>query len=177
MVAYVVVAMLVAPALNVLGLDLLQSHFFVFIAACFSAITPPVAVAAIPAAAIARASYTKVAINATRLGMVAFFLPFLIIWCPVLIMEPELGLLLETLVVLAVVFGIISMSIVNIGYLLTSLNAWERVIWFMAAVGFWGFAFIKLYPFLIFAVILSILLTIWNVIGLNRLKNKVFQTV
>src|SRR5690606_14577251 len=80
--AYILVALLGAPALVDLGLPLLTAHMFVFYFANVSSITPPVAVAALVGANIAGASYFRTAFESMRLGLPGFLLPFLFIARP-----------------------------------------------------------------------------------------------
>ncbi len=58
-VAYIVVALALVPFLQQLGVDPLMAHFFVFYFACYSALTPPVAVAALAAAKIAQSGFSR----------------------------------------------------------------------------------------------------------------------
>lgn len=84
--AYSLVAVVGAPALVDSGINILAAHMFVFFCANMSAITPPVAVAALVGAKIADANYTKTAIAACRLGLPGFVLPFLFVLNPELLM-------------------------------------------------------------------------------------------
>ena len=84
--AYSIVAVLGAPALVGFGIDLLAAHMFVFFYANMSAITPPVALAALVGSKIAGGDYFRTALNATRLGLPGFCLPVLFIISPELLM-------------------------------------------------------------------------------------------
>ena len=84
--AYSIVAVLGAPALVEFGVDLLAAHMFVFFYANMSAITPPVALAALVGSKIANGNYVGTAINASRLGLPGFLLPVLFIVSPELLM-------------------------------------------------------------------------------------------
>src|SRR5690625_4777728 len=85
--AYVLTAMLAAPALIGLGVSPLAAHLFIVYFSIISAITPPVAVAAFSAAGIAGANPTKVGLDAVRLGLASFIIPFVFIYNPALLME------------------------------------------------------------------------------------------
>lgn len=74
--AYIVCATAIAPALTGLGLPLMAAHLFLLYFASLSAITPPVAVAAYAAAGIAEANPMKVGLQAVKLGITGFILPF-----------------------------------------------------------------------------------------------------
>jgi len=74
--AYILAAVLAGQSLATLGLDPLQANLFLLYFASLSAMTPPVAVAAFAAAAIADANPNRIAVQAVRLSLVAFLVPF-----------------------------------------------------------------------------------------------------
>lgn len=80
--AYVVVVVFVAPAVADLGIAEFNTHLFVFYFAILSAITPPVALAAVIASGIAEASFAQVAKKAMLMGAPLFILPYTIIYHP-----------------------------------------------------------------------------------------------
>ncbi len=80
--SYFIVALFGAPALVELDVPLLAAHMFVFYFANLSAITPPVAVAALVGANIAEARFWPTALQAVRLGLPGFLLPFLFLFEP-----------------------------------------------------------------------------------------------
>ena len=83
--AYILVALMGAPALVDLGVPLLAAHFFVFFFANISAITPPVAVCCLVAAKIAEAGFLRTSLIAVRLGLPGFLLPFLFVTHPAIL--------------------------------------------------------------------------------------------
>jgi TRAP transporter 4TM/12TM fusion protein len=85
--AYAVAASVVAPGLISLGIEPLFAHMFVFYYAVMSAITPPVALAAYAAAGVAGTDPFKTGVQAFRLGIAAFIVPFMFIYSPQLLME------------------------------------------------------------------------------------------
>jgi TRAP transporter 4TM/12TM fusion protein len=78
--AYILTAVLTAPALAALGLPTLAAHLFIVYFSVFSAITPPVAVAAYATAAIADANPVTIGFKAVRLGLVAFLVPYFFVY-------------------------------------------------------------------------------------------------
>jgi TRAP-type uncharacterized transport system fused permease subunit len=84
--AYAIAAAVVAPALQLLGISALAAHMFVFYCAVISAITPPVAIAAFAAAAISGGSPWATSIQAMRLGVAAFILPYMFYSAPEILM-------------------------------------------------------------------------------------------
>lgn len=83
---YVLLAALVAPALIQLGINPMAAHLYIFYFGMMSMITPPVAVAAFAAAAIAKADPMRTGFAAMRFGWTAFIVPFLFVASPSLIL-------------------------------------------------------------------------------------------
>ena len=113
--AYILAAVLVGPALAKLGYPLLQSHMFLLYYAILSALTPPIAVAALAAAAIAEEDPFKIAFDAVKLAAVGFLLPFVFIWNPAIIGEGS-GLQVA-LALMGGVVAAISLAVAIEGYL------------------------------------------------------------
>lgn len=130
--AYILAAVLVGPALAELGYPVLQSHMFLLYFAILSALTPPIAVAALAAAAIADEDPFKIAFSAVRLAAVGFLLPFAFVANPGLILQADMftnGL--------AIVGGILATAAIGMsieGAIGTSLRTVERLALVVAAV-------------------------------------------
>jgi TRAP transporter 4TM/12TM fusion protein len=84
--AYLLLAVLVAPALVTMGLPDISAHMFIFYYGLLSAITPPVALAAYAAAGISGADSNATAFEAIRLGFVKVLVPFMFVTMPGLLM-------------------------------------------------------------------------------------------
>ena len=83
---YIVMAVTLAPALVDAGFPLLASHLFCFYVGLLSFIIPPVALAAITAGKVAgERSVFKMGFTSMRLGMGLFVMPFLMLYCPALL--------------------------------------------------------------------------------------------
>ncbi len=80
--AYLLLAVLVAPALVQMGLPAISAHMFIFYYGLLSAITPPVALAAYAAAGISGADSNATAVESIRLGFVKLLVPFLFVTMP-----------------------------------------------------------------------------------------------
>lgn len=74
--AYILAAVLVSPVLRTLQIDLMAGHLFLLYFAVMSALTPPVAVAAYAASAIADENPLKIAALSVKLAAAAFLIPF-----------------------------------------------------------------------------------------------------
>ncbi len=84
---YVILASILVPALTKLGASPLSAHMFIFIFSSVGAITPPVAIAAYTAAAIAKTDPNKTGFYAFRFGLAAYIIPFMFIVSPALILQ------------------------------------------------------------------------------------------
>ncbi len=86
---YVTVAVVLAPALQELGLSALQAHMFAFFYGVVAAITPPIALASFAAASISKTDPMKTGYVAFRLGLAGFIIPFMFAYGPELLMQGE----------------------------------------------------------------------------------------
>ncbi|WP_340161451.1 TRAP transporter fused permease subunit [uncultured Hoeflea sp.] len=73
---YVVVAVLLAPALVAQGVPMISAHFFIFYFGLLSMLTPPVAIASYAAASIADSDMWQTGTTGMKLAAVAYLLPF-----------------------------------------------------------------------------------------------------
>lgn len=86
--AYTLVAIVVVPIIVKMGVEPMSAHFFAFYFAVISALTPPVALAALAGAGIAGANYFKTSLSAAKLAISGFIIPFLIVFNPALVFKP-----------------------------------------------------------------------------------------
>ncbi|MFP7672714.1 TRAP transporter permease [Marivita sp. S0852] len=84
--AYLIIVLVMGPALQKLGVPIIHTHMFVLYFGVLSAITPPVALAAFAAAPIAGASPMAAALEASRLALPGFVIPFAFIYQPALLL-------------------------------------------------------------------------------------------
>ena len=84
---YVMLAILVAPALVKVGVEPLAAHMFILYFGMMSLITPPVAPAAYVAAAIAGSPAMATGWTAMRFGWSAYIVPFLFVYSPAILMK------------------------------------------------------------------------------------------
>ena len=99
---YVVVAVLLAPALVRNGIDITAAHLFILYFGLLSMLTPPVAIASYAAASIAKSDMWQTGVTGVRLAFVAYLLPFVFAFNPALIME---GTWLEIAVSCATIYA------------------------------------------------------------------------
>jgi TRAP transporter 4TM/12TM fusion protein len=123
---YIFVAIMVAPALEQMGIRAITAHLFVFWLAIASFITPPVCLAAYVAAAISKTSPMLAGVYATRLGVGNFIIPFAFIYNPGLVInDTPLNIVL---VFTITIIGIFSIAAGLEGYLFKRLIWWQRVL-------------------------------------------------
>ena len=132
--SYFIVALFGAPALVELGVPLLAAHMFVFYFANLSAITPPVAVAALVGANIAKARFWPTAMHAVRLGLPGFLMPFLFLFQPQLLGLQ--GSLADQLVAMGqVLIATFALNFALEGRVFERVHLIERLIFAVAAIG------------------------------------------
>jgi TRAP transporter 4TM/12TM fusion protein len=91
--AYLIIILVMGPAIQALGVSMLTAHMFVFYYGVASSLTPPVAIAAYAAAPIARANPLMTALMSFRLGMAKFIIPFIFAFYPTILIVEEFSLL------------------------------------------------------------------------------------
>ncbi len=130
--AYLLLAILVAPALEGFGLPVIAAHMFIFYYGLLSAITPPVALAAYAGASIAGSRPNETALEAIRLGFVKVIAPFLFVYAPELLL---IGSPLEIAIAAAAAFAaVFALGAAMTGWIGRLLCVAERVALVGAAV-------------------------------------------
>jgi TRAP transporter 4TM/12TM fusion protein len=83
---YIITSSLAAPVLLQLGVPLIVSHMFVFYFGIMADLTPPVALAAFAASPIARESGLKISMQALRVAIAGFIVPYMAVYSPALML-------------------------------------------------------------------------------------------
>ena len=131
-VCYLLMATMVGPVLSDLGIVPLGAHLFIFYFGMMSMVTPPVALAAYTAAAIAKASIMQTGVTAFRFALVGFALPY------AFVLHPELLLLSSDFTaiianILVVLLGIFPLSAAAAGHAFAPLPTYQRILLLAAA--------------------------------------------
>jgi TRAP transporter 4TM/12TM fusion protein len=129
---YVLTATLLAPSLVKLGVTPMAAHMFVMYFGMLSMITPPVAIAAYAAANIARVPGWQTGWTAVVVGWSVFFIPFLFVFEPSLLMDGPLWMSAWNLA--RNLLGIFLGTTAIVGYAFTSLGRLQRALHASAAV-------------------------------------------
>ncbi len=129
---YIITSSLAAPALLELGVPLIVSHMFVFYFGIMADLTPPVALAAFAAAPIAKESGMKIGVQAMRVAIAGFIVPYMAVYAPALMLQG--GTWWDTgYVVFKAIVAIALWGGAAIGYWIGPLKPFERVWAFVAA--------------------------------------------
>ncbi|MBR9766363.1 MAG: TRAP transporter fused permease subunit [Rhodobacteraceae bacterium] len=80
--AYLIVILVMGPAIQMMGVPVVIAHLFVVYFGVLSSITPPVAIAAFAAAPIARANPVAIGVDACRIALIGFIIPFVMVYNP-----------------------------------------------------------------------------------------------
>jgi TRAP-type uncharacterized transport system fused permease subunit len=129
--AYILTAVLMAPALVNLGIPPMASHMFVFYFACLSMVTPPVALAAYAAAGLSGASVWETGRVAFGLSLPSFVVAYGFAYNQALLMDASV---LEIAgVVFTAACGTIAMAGATVGFLIDRTTRAERLLLFVAA--------------------------------------------
>ncbi len=130
-VVYITLAVLAAPALVQLGIPPLAAHLFLFYFGMVSLITPPDCLPVYIAASIARANFWQTGWTAMRLGIAAYFVPFIFALHPPLILMGSLKEILIAITTAAI--GVIMLGAGCAGYLFRPLSWTMRGLLWLAS--------------------------------------------
>lgn len=129
--AYIILAVVVAPALTAMNVEPIAAHMFCFYFGIMSVITPPVAIAAYNGAAIAKCNPNAAGWEAVRLAAGGFIIPFIFVNNPSLLM---IGILPEILLNLCTaLLGMYMLSVGLIGFFKIKLSWLLRIVMLVAA--------------------------------------------
>ncbi len=122
---YVLLAALVGPAIVEAGVDPIAAHLFLLYFGMMSMITPPIALAAFAAAAIAKADAMATGVAAVRIGWASFVIPFIFVGTPALLLKGAPGEIAVDII--EAMIGIFALSVAVVGYFRGKLGLLARV--------------------------------------------------
>jgi TRAP transporter 4TM/12TM fusion protein len=129
---YIITSSLAAPVLLELGVPLIVSHMFVFYFGIMADLTPPVALACFAASPIARETGLKISVQALRVAIAGFVVPYMAVYAPALMLQSDSALAVVYIVFKALVaIGLWGAG--AIGHLFGPLNWAERIFGVVAA--------------------------------------------
>ena len=124
---YCIMASTCAPILIQLGFPVVAAHFFVFYFGIVADITPPVALAAYAGSAIAKSNPMKTGINATKLAIAAFIVPYIFCMNPAMLLVDVTALGIVQIIITSLC-GLIGVAAALEGYLCAQMHPVVRVI-------------------------------------------------
>lgn len=129
---YVILATVLVKPLTEMGAAPLAAHMFIFMFSCIGALTPPVAITAYTAAAIAKSEPNKTGFRAFRMGLVAYIIPFVFLFSPAILMVGETMTVIVAII--TAVIGIFCLTATVEGYMLRYWNVPSRILMGVAAI-------------------------------------------
>ena len=123
---YCIMASTCAPILITLGIPKVAAHFFVFYFGIVADITPPVALAAYAGSAIAHSDPMKTGLNATKLAIAAFIVPYIFAMNPSMLLLDQ-GFLNALQVIVTSLLGIFGVAAALNGYTFTHIHWLGRI--------------------------------------------------
>ena len=124
---YCIMAATCAPILIKLGVPQVAAHFFVFYFGIVADITPPVALAAYAGSAIAKSNPMRTGVNATKLAIAAFIVPYIFAYSPVLLFENVSGFFEVVQICVSAFIGIFGVAACLNGYMFKEINVVLRI--------------------------------------------------
>ena len=124
---YCIMASTCAPILITIGIPKIAAHFFVFYFGIVADITPPVALAAYAGSAIAKSDPMKTGVNATKLAIAAFIIPYVFSLEPGLLLMNN-GFLNAVLSILTSAIGMFGIAMGLEGFFRGKINWLLRIV-------------------------------------------------
>jgi len=121
---YVLLAVLVAPAIVQLGVPPIAAHLFVFYFGVIADITPPTALCVYVASQIAGAPFQRTCLVACRLALAGFLLPYAFVYVPALVLEGSAGAVV--LAAASAGLGVLALAVALEGHWAGRLHWLER---------------------------------------------------
>ncbi len=119
---YCIMAATCAPILIQLGFPKVAAHFFVFYFGIVADITPPVALAAYAGSAIAKSNPMKTGLNATKLAIAAFVVPYIFAYSPAMLFEGVEHWYEIVIIAVTAIGGLFGIAAGLNGHLFTKIN-------------------------------------------------------
>ena len=132
---YCIMASTCAPILIKMGFPLVAAHFFVFYFGIVADITPPVALAAYAGSAIAKSNPMKTGINATKLAIAAFIVPYIFAYSPAMLFVNVTSVWEVIQIVLSALLGIFGVAAGLEGFVLRKMNWLYRIVCLVGGLG------------------------------------------
>ncbi len=131
-IAYIILALMVAPVLIKVGVWPMAAHLFIFFSGMLSMVTPPVALAAYAGATVAGSDFWRTSLFAGMISLPVYILPYAFVFgTPLLMRGSPVDIILTTATAAA---GVILCAYALVGSLKDRTELFERMIVFVAAI-------------------------------------------
>ena len=137
---YIITSAIAGPALLKLGVPLLISHMFVFYFGIMADLTPPVALACFAAAPFAKESGFKISLQAVKLAVAGFVVPFMAVYSPELMLQglenKDVFTIITSVsyITIKALIAMLFLGMTAVGYMNAPLNIIERIICFCVSI-------------------------------------------
>ncbi|MDP2643512.1 MAG: TRAP transporter fused permease subunit [Desulfobacterales bacterium] len=125
-ISYIILAIIVAPAMVNMGVPVMVAHMFIFYMGCSMFFTPPNCPVVFVAAGIAGSNIFKTGFAAMKLGIICYLIPFVILYNPALILMGKTSEIV--LAVATSLLGAVSLAAGIEGYVVKKINWFDRVL-------------------------------------------------
>ncbi len=171
-VIYLMLALLIAPALVESGIPKIAAHLFIFYFGMLSMITPPICIATFAACAVAGTDFWRTGAAGVRLGIAAYVVPFAFVFQPGLVFEGSVDDIVVTGIKAAV--GVFILAVGMAGYLFRPMSYVERVLSSLSGVTIMVIPLhLELaWPLIGASVLVMLCIILWQRRNLNRDKHR-----
>ena len=131
---YVITSTIAAPALIQMDVPVLAAHMFVFYFGIVADITPPVALAAYAGSGISGGDPLRTGINASKLAIAAFIIPYIFVLSPEILMinATPFGVIFSCC---TAIVGMVGVAAAMGAYFTRHLNFLQRCLFFFGGLG------------------------------------------
>ena len=129
---YILMAVMIAPALTASGIPKLAAHMFVFYFGAMAPITPPVGTAFYVTAGIAKSAPMKTGFTAWYMALVAFLVPFVWVYEPAFLLIGTVPEIIWTVITCTI--GTVALAFGLEGYMLCRVSLPLRIVLIAAAI-------------------------------------------
>lgn len=131
--AYVIAAALGVAPLVQLGVNPMAAHLFILYFAVMSNVTPPVAIAAYAGANLAESDPMKTGLEAFKVAMAGYIVPFMFVYSPILVLQEGTPLTIAYTTATAVL-GVVLLAGALQGWLMFKVPSWGRVLLLISSI-------------------------------------------
>jgi TRAP transporter 4TM/12TM fusion protein len=165
--AYLIAAVIAVPPLVAMGLNVYGAHMFAYYFSSFSALTPPIGMAAVVASRLANAKYLRTAYHAIVAAGAGYLLPYLFVYDEQLLLRNIHPLNFVFLLSL-VVIGLIAIQMGFVGFFINRLGPIGILLSLISGIGIFSFIIIHSnVPILVISILILI-----AVMGFEMLKKR-----